>query len=698
VRLCHIWGDVRYLHPSVVSGVVDWDAALEAALPAALSATTDDEEAAAVGVLLGVLHDTATYVERDSSGLGAVKPRTTSTRTIDGVLVATIAASSWGDAEATSRRLSGELAVAKLAVLDIRVPSSGLGWPARLVLSGLAPTIVSHDGAGLVARGVEHIGYRPQSGPSGGYSTVFTAYAPELYLATNKPHPAHVVVVANEASRVPDVAWAMQRSGDATIVVQGHLARDEFSSPRIVPLGEGWSAHLRQTFVSGPEPQPDVTLSADLAEAQVREAVLRAAHHVAPPRGRAVALPPPEPSWRPDATYASSPYPSRERRLLALFRFWNVIERFYPYLTLMGDTWDRALVEFLPRFELAADARQYALAVAELAARIPDGHVHVTGSPEVDRVLGSARPPFEVQVLGGQVVVTSLSQKSPPPGILPGDVIVTVAGEPMDAAMERVSPYIAGSNEAYVAYRAAGAALAGELGESLTVTVRDAAGATHDVSMPRTKEREPRRAGPVYRLVDGDVGYADLDRLEVGDVDAMFSAFEKTRAIVFDMRGYPHNTGPAIAQRLNVRHVGVAAQFFEPFVAPGAAGEVAPRRFFGQALPQTEQPQYRGKTVMLIDERTISQAEHVGLLLEAANGTTFIGSQTAGADGDVTRLVLPAGISVSFTGRDVRHADGRQLQRTGLVPDLVVRPTVEGIRAGRDEVLEQALATIKSAP
>ena len=93
---------------------------------------------------------------------------------------------------------------------------------------------------------------------------------------------------------------------------------------------------------------------------------------------------------------------------------------------------------------------------------------------------------------------------------------------------------------------------------------------------------------------------------------------------------------------------------------------------------------------MLIDKRAMSQSEHTGLFFEAANGTTFIGSPTVGANGDVTTLTLPGGIVISFSGHDVRHADGRQLQRVGLVPHIEVRPTIKGIREGRDEVLERA--------
>jgi C-terminal processing protease CtpA/Prc len=45
----------------------------------------------------------------------------------------------------------------------------------------------------------------------------------------------------------------------------------------------------------------------------------------------------------------------------------------------------------------------------------------------------------------------------------------------------------------------------------------------------------------------------------------------------------------------------------------------------------------------------------------------------------------------------VRHADGRQLQRIGLKPDVEVTPTLAGIRAGRDEVLDKAVEYINQS-
>jgi len=120
--------------------------------------------------------------------------------------------------------------------------------------------------------------------------------------------------------------------------------------------------------------------------------------------------------------------------------------------------------------------------------------------------------------------------------------------------------------------------------------------------------------------------------------------------------------------------------------------------YFEQRIPHTDKWRYAGKTVMLIDERAISQAEHSGLFYETANGTKFIGSATNGANGDVTWFWAPGRVRISFTGHDVRHADGKQLQRVGLQPDIEVKPTIAGIRAGRDEVLEKAIEYLMTGP
>jgi C-terminal processing protease CtpA/Prc len=102
--------------------------------------------------------------------------------------------------------------------------------------------------------------------------------------------------------------------------------------------------------------------------------------------------------------------------------------------------------------------------------------------------------------------------------------------------------------------------------------------------------------------------------------------------------------------------------------------------------------------VILVDEITQSSAEYHAMAFRAVPGAIVVGSTTAGADGNVSTVPLPGGLSSLFSGIGVFYPDHRPTQRVGIVPDVVVTPTIEGIRAGRDEVLERAIRLIQLPP
>ena len=89
--------------------------------------------------------------------------------------------------------------------------------------------------------------------------------------------------------------------------------------------------------------------------------------------------------------------------------------------------------------------------------------------------------------------------------------------------------------------------------------------------------------------------------------------------------------------------------------------------------------------------KTMSQAEHSALFFREAGHTRFVGTPTQGANGDVTSMVAPGAVHLSFSGEGVRHVDGSQLQRVGILPDVRVSPTASDIAAGNDVVLQSGL-------
>ena len=70
------------------------------------------------------------------------------------------------------------------------------------------------------------------------------------------------------------------------------------------------------------------------------------------------------------------------------------------------------------------------------------------------------------------------------------------------------------------------------------------------------------------------------------------------------------------------------------------------------------------------------------------------GEPDLGANGDVSSLPLPGGITCNFTGVSLFYPDGRGTQRVGIVADVPVVRTILGTREGRDETLAAALAWI----
>ncbi len=58
---------------------------------------------------------------------------------------------------------------------------------------------------------------------------------------------------------------------------------------------------------------------------------------------------------------------------------------------------------------------------------------------------------------------------------------------------------------------------------------------------------------------------------------------------------------------------------------------------------------------------------------------------------------LPGGFRTMISGIGVFYPDKKPSRQIGIVPDKIVYPTIEGIREGRDEVLEEGIRQIIGA-
>jgi hypothetical protein len=80
--------------------------------------------------------------------------------------------------------------------------------------------------------------------------------------------------------------------------------------------------------------------------------------------------------------YRAFVYPDAGFRLLSLFRYWNVIQYFFPYRHLIDEDWNNVLSEFIPQFARASGELEYKKTALALIVRIHDTHANIWGKDE----------------------------------------------------------------------------------------------------------------------------------------------------------------------------------------------------------------------------------------------------------------------------------------------------------------------------
>jgi hypothetical protein len=402
------------------------------------------------------------------------------------------------------------------------------------------------------------------------------------------------------------------------------------------------------------------------------------------------------PSFDHELSYAKIKLPDAGFQILALYRLWNIVEYWAPNRNIVGEDWDGVLREFLPRVALAKTSEEYQLEMMELIAQIHDTHANLWSSIRLRPPVGDCRLALNLRFVESRAVITSLASKdaAATAGFQVGDELSDLDKQPVEKLVEGWSPYYAHSNQAARLRDIARAMSKGPCGPVAvgirrggdTLSVKAQRLPVAGMTAIRTTHDLP---GDTFRLLSGQIAYLKLSSVKNADVDDYLRQAARTKGLIIDIRNYPSEF---VVFSLGSHLVERPTDFAE-----FTSGDLSNPGAFHWDPPVSLTPvelHYGGKIVVLVDEVTQSQAEYTTMALRASGHAVVIGSTTAGADGNTSAIPLPGGFHSMITGLGVFYPDGAPTQRIGIVPDKSVLPTIEGIRAGRDEVLEQAVRLI----
>lgn len=387
----------------------------------------------------------------------------------------------------------------------------------------------------------------------------------------------------------------------------------------------------------------------------------------------------------------TSTYPNEPERLLMLFRHWNIMNYFNPNSRALDAPWNVTLLNNVLPIANATSALNLYKAFLRVFAKLNDAHVQGLSYSNSLAYPGFFMPQFTMQYVQGEYVV-DVSNIS---GLHRGDIIDSIDNMSTRVWDDTLRNYISSGNDAVFHRDAAMYMLSGNYGTTAKIYYRDSSGASRMKTNGRTYfmygdwyylSISNHDSVTTYKTIGCDIGYVHMGNLTSAQVPDMYNTLKDKAAIIFDIRNYPQGTAWDIAPLMFAQNQNFAKLLTPDVQYPG--NFTLESDFIGSSNPTP----YTGKVILLMNEQTQSQAEYTCMMLEKNANVLKMGSQTAGADGNVSWYSLSSDLTAGFSTLGVYYPDGTLAQRTGIVPNVVVKPTIAGFRNNVDEVLDSAIA------
>ncbi|MFF2450765.1 S41 family peptidase [Neobacillus sp. NPDC058068] len=363
---------------------------------------------------------------------------------------------------------------------------------------------------------------------------------------------------------------------------------------------------------------------------------------------------------------------------------WNMLNHFYPYFDVTDSDWENQLGIALKDASDDKNRNDYISTLLKLMEKTKDGHA--TFSFDQFK-LKEKRLPIILDMVENNVVVTVASQDSP---FNKGDIVLSINGKGSQELVEELSKEIPGSVQ-WKTYRALK-----EITNFDTATIKIRRG--EQLLELNTKSTQIRLdefgREDTFKEVEDGVFYFDLGKDVQSKFEENIDVLSNAKGIIYDLRGYPsfplmqkvvgHLTEkPVKGPILRVM------QTIYPDQENVTFDEV-------RVTIESMKPFFEGKVIFLSYAGTGSRPEYFLGYIKDNHLGQIIGHPTAGADGEIQNYSIPGNLNGTMTGMVVLNADRSQTHTIGILPDVEVKRTLEGVSKGKDEYIEAALKLINN--
>ncbi|HET9229072.1 MAG TPA: S41 family peptidase [Thermoanaerobaculia bacterium] len=355
---------------------------------------------------------------------------------------------------------------------------------------------------------------------------------------------------------------------------------------------------------------------------------------------------------------------TRESRIATAALAWGILQHFHPE----GQPGD-----LRPAFAAAESREDFLRAMRRFLVPLNDSRANVfhRGDP-VQQPL-----PLAWEWIEGQLTITG--------GAHLGDVVLSLDGKPAEEAIREEEALVSGATPEARRWWTLERLLYGPPGSRVTLTLKKAGEVTltrgeqivHGTPLPPVAEPRP------------GIVYVDLGRIEEKDFEPLLPRLAAARGVIFDLRR-GSNVGNDVLAHLTDRTVS-SSRWQVPVVMQPDRRDMEWMTTFWTIGPLS--PRIR-RAAFLVDGRTDGFSETLLGMIEEHRLAEIVGSRSGGSNGSVNRVDLPGGYRMLWTGQRVLKHDGSPLRGIGIAPTVAAERTIQGVAAGRDEIVEKAIESL----
>lgn len=403
---------------------------------------------------------------------------------------------------------------------------------------------------------------------------------------------------------------------------------------------------------------------------------------------------------------------SDEEKVAGLSKLWAEAKFNFAYFHAVPQlNWDATYLAYLPRVRQTRSTAEYYRVLMEFYAKLQDGHTSVFPPTELANAM-YARPAIRTRLLEDKVLLIGIwDEQLRRNGIMIGQELLEIDRIPVKQyAAERIRPYQSASTPQDLDVRTYEYALLwGAAPDSVRLTLIDKNGKILKKILPRLTREErnkliPPRPPFEFKLLPGNVAYVALNTFENNQAaeqfEANFAAITNSAALIIDVRengGGNSNVGHRVLQWLTDKPFKTSRWQTRNYRPTFRAWGRLEGTFGNEAdeMPPQGTLLYSKPVIVLTSPRTFSAAEDFCVAFDAMSRGMIVGEPTGGSTGQPLFFKLPGGGNARVCTKRDTYPDGRMFVGFGIQPNKLVLPNITDLRAGRDTVLEAALAQLK---